>query len=334
MNAPSSSKTKPFTSPLASQIERFLQFKRAAGYRYLDEARELGVLDRFLSSQLTGRDPVVTDEVIRTYLTRNRTNSETTREHHLTLLRQLCSFIALEDPRTVIPPRCFLCIRRKPFVPRILTRAEGKRFLQACFHLPNGRGTPLRSMVHGTGLMLLYLTGMRVGEVLSLNLEDVALTNGVLRIRQSKFGKSRFIPMAPDLTDRMKQCRLFVDRSLGTRPPGACFFPGPKGSRCTKAALRYSFRKVLAEANIPWLGKGKGPRLHDLRHSYAIHRTLLWYEQGADLNVKLPLLATYLGHVGLSSSQYYLRLTEDLLSAIISRYQTRFGNLIEERSTK
>jgi len=82
------------------------------------------------------------------------------------------------------------------------------------------------------------------------------------------------------------------------------------------------------------LGAGKGPRLHDLRHTYAVHRMLLWYEQRADLNAKLPLLATYLGHVNLSSSQYYLRLTEDLLSAVTSRYQARFGNLIEERTTQ
>jgi integrase len=331
MNESSNSGTKPFGSPLASQIERFLKFKRAAGYRYREEERELRVLDRFLASQLAARNPIITDEVIRAYLAQNRINSETTREHRLSLLRQLCCFIALEEPRTVIPPRCFLAIRRKPFVPRILTRAEGKQFLKACFRLPNGRCSPLRSMVHGTALILLYLTGMRVGEALSLNLEDVDLTNGVLRIRQSKFGKSRFVPMAQDLTDRMKQCRLFVDQSLGPRPPDACFFPGPKGSRCTKGALRYSFRKVLVEADIPWLGVGKGPRLHDLRHSYAIHRMLLWYKQGADLGAKLPLLATYLGHVGLSSSQYYLRLTEDLLSEVISRYQARFGNLIEER---
>jgi integrase/recombinase XerD len=88
---------------------------------------------------------------------------------------------------------------------------------------------------------------------------------------------------------------------------------------------------VLTEANIPYLGAGKGPRLHDLRHAYAIHRMMLWYEQDAVLGVKLPILATYLGHVSLLSSQYYLRLTEDLLAGVLSRYETRFGALIEER---
>jgi integrase len=189
-------------------------------------------------------------------------------------------------------------------------------------------------MVHGTTLMLLYLTGIRVSEALSLNLEDVDLVNGVLRIKKGKFGKSRFVPMAQDLSHRMRECRRFVDLPLGVRPPEACFFPGPRGLRYTEGALRHSFRKVLAEARIPYMGKGKGPRLHDLRHSYAVHRMMLWYEQGADVGVKLPVLATYLGHVGLSSSQYYLRLTEDLVSGVVSRYQTRFGHLIEERRTE
>ncbi len=314
-------------SPLASQIERFLHFKHAIGCHYQDEERELGVLDRFLALHLTVEDPVITDAIVRAYVTSTGSNSE----HHLTILRQFCRFVALEEPRTAVPPRHFLGIHRRPFLPRVLTREEGRAFLRACLRFSPGRCSPLRGMVHGTALALLYLTGMRAGEALSLDTEDVDFSNSIIRIRQGKFGKSRYVPMAQDLTERMKQCRLFVDRSLGIRPPDACFFPGPTGSRCTKNVLRYSFRKILAEAKIPYLGAGKGPRLHDLRHSYAVHRMMLWYEQGADLGVKLPLLATYLGHAGLSSSQYYLRLTEDLLSGVLSRYEARFGALIDER---
>ena len=314
---------KLLISPIASQIERFLQFKRALGYRYRDEERQLEVLDRFLASRLPSEDPVITDSIIRSYVKRS--------SHRLTILRQLCRFIALEEPRTVIPSPHFLGISRRPFVPRILTRQEGRAFLRASIDLPSGRCSPLRGMVHGTALALLYLTGMRVGEALSLNLEDIDLPNGIIRIRLGKFGKSRFVPMAQDLTDRMKQCKLFVDQFFGVRPPTACFFPGPKGSRCTKGVLRYSFHMVLTEAKIPYLGAGKGPRLHDLRHTYAIHRMMLWYEQGAVMDVKLPILATYLGHVSLSSSQYYLRMTEELVGAVLRRYETRYGVLIEER---
>ncbi len=321
---------KPFISPLAPQIERFLKFKRAVGCRYERVEEQLFLLDRFFASHLPPADPVITDTIVRAYIrdTGNRA------ERLLSLLRQLCRFVGIEEPRTFIPPRGFLGIRHAPFIPHVLTREEGRAFLKACSFLPPCRWSPLRGMVHGTALMLLYLAGMRVGEAISLNIEDVDLANGVLRIRKSKFGKSRFVPMAQDLTDRMGQCRCFVDRFLGVRPPDASFFPGPKGLCCTDSALRYSFRKVLAEAKIPYLGVGKGPRLHDLRHSYAVHRMMLWYEQGADLGVKLPILAIYLGHVGMSSSQYYLRLTEDLLSSVLSRYEVRFGKLIEERRTE
>lgn len=314
---------RPFISPIASQIERFLQFKRALGCRYRDEERQLEVFDRFLASHLPSETPVITDSIIRAYVERS--------SHRLTILRQLCRFIAMEEPRTFIPPPHFLGISRRAFVPRILTREEGKAFLKACLDLPSGRCSPLRGMVHGTVLALLYLTGMRVGEALSLNIEDVDLFNGVIKIKRGKFGKSRFVPMAQDLTARMEQCKLFVDRFLGVRPPTACFFPGPKGYQCTKTVLRHSFRIVLNDAKIKYLGAGIGPRLHDLRHIYAIQRMMLWYEQGADLEVKLPILATYLGHVSLSSSQYYLRLTEDLLGEVLRRYETRFGALIEER---
>ena len=206
-------------------------------------------------SHLNPDNPVITDALVRAYITLTGKNVLT----RLSLLRQFCRFIALEEPRTFIPPRGFLGIRKKPFVPRILTRNEGRRFVEACFRLSPRPYSPLRGMVHGTALLLLYLTGMRVGEALSLNQEDVDLANGVIRVRQGKFRKSRLVPVAQDLNERMEQCRLFVERSLGVRPPDACFFPGPKGSRFPKVTLRRSFRKVLAEAHIAQVSAGKGP---------------------------------------------------------------------------
>jgi len=322
-----------FCSPLAPQLHRFLAFKRAAGCRYHEEARELRVLDRFLLTHLDPQDPVITDALLRAYLARQGQVSETTRANRLSLIRGLCRFLALEDPRTAVPPARFLHIQRRTFVPRVLTREEGRRFLQVCETLPPGRLSPFSGMVHGTVLLLLYLTGLRLGEALGLNREDVDLETGVLRIRQAKFGKSRLVPMAPDLTERMRACQHFLDTRLGLRDPHACCFPGPRGTRCRAAAVRYAFRKALVRAGIPYRGPGQGPRLHDLRHSFAVHRLLLWYEQGVDLNAYLPFLATYLGHVGLAGTQRYLRLTEDLVGEVTRRHAARFGHLITERGT-
>jgi len=327
-------KNKNFTSPIASQIQRYLQFKYAAGCKYHDEKRLLYVLDEFLESHLSIEDPIITDDIVREYSARKGTESEANRAHRLSILRQLCRFLAPEEPRTAVDSQYFLGIHRRPFVPYILTLSEGQRLLQSCLKFSCGKGDKsllFHRMVYGTALMLLYLTGMRVGEVLALNLEDVDLATGVLRIRQAKFGKSRFVPIAPDLTEAMRKCRSFVDEYLYSRPPNACFFPKFNGKTCTEAIIRYSFRKTLTEAGIVWLGQGKGPRLHDLRHSFAVNRMILWYRQNANLNAKLPLLATYLGHVSLSGTQRYLRLTETFVGEITRRHQTQFGYLITER---
>lgn len=316
-------------SPLASQIRRFLQFKRALGCRYREEERALRVLDRFLASRLSPKDPVITNEIIHTYVARWGTESDTTRGHRLSLLRELCRFLATEDPRTPIPSVRLFAIHRPTFVPRVLTLEEASRFLKACESLLPGRCSPLRGVVHGTALTLLYLTGMRVGEVLALTMGDVDLVRQVLHVRNAKFGKARLVPIAPGLADRLLHCRRAVERHFGAQSCQSPFFPGPKGARCTSGRWRDSFRNVLRNAGIPYAGIGI--RLHDLRHAFACHRMILWFKQGADLEAKLPLLSTYLGHVGLASTQRYLRLTEDLLGEVTRRHEARFGHLITDR---
>jgi integrase len=248
-------------------------------------------------------------------------------------MRELCKFLAAEDPRTSIPPTHSFAIRRPTFVPRVLSLAEASSFLDVCSSLPPGRCSPLRGTVHGTALTLLYLTGVRVGEALALTLDDVDLLRNVLHIRKGKFGKARFVPIAPDLGGRLRHCRERVREHFGIRSGVAPFFPGPKGRACTRGALSVSFRSSLRKIGISPSLTERLPRVHDLRHAYACHRMILWFRQGANLEAKLPLLATYLGHVGLSSSQRYLRLTEDLLGEVTRRHQARFGYLIQERET-
>ncbi len=322
-----------FGSPLAAELTQFLQFQRAAGYRYREEAGALHRLDRFLAVHLAQDDPVITHALVHAYLARRGGESETTREHRLSLLRQVCRFLALREPRTAIPPPRCLGIQRRPFVARVLSRAEGRRFLQACAAYPGRPGFPLRGVIHGTALILLYLTGLRVGEAVRLTVGDVGLAQGLLHIRDAKFGKARLVPLAADVTARLARCHTAVEHHFGPRGPAAPFFPGPTGQPCTIGVLQYSFRKVLAAAGLPRRPGDRGPRLHDLRHSFASLRLLLWCEQGADLGTQLPLLATYLGHVGLTSSQRYLQLTADLLVEVTRRHQARFGHLITEGRT-
>jgi integrase len=319
-----------FTSPLKDGLERFLQFKRAAGCRYREEARALGCLDRFLGRSLAGKDPVITLEVVRAYVAEADQRSDKTRKIRLSLIRELCRFLAIEDPRTAIPPRNFLKISRVRYVQRILTREEGRRFLTACASFPRARCSPLRGVVHGTALTLLYVAGLRLGEALRLTIRDVDLSDSLLHVRQTKFGKSRLVPISSDMIQRLQECSRSIEQRLGARPNTAWFFAGSTGKPVSSSALRASFRDVLARASIAPAGAGRRPRLHDLRGTFAVHRLLRWYEQDADLNAKLPLLVTYLGHVGLQSSQRYLQLAQDLLGEVTRRQEARFGHLITD----
>jgi integrase/recombinase XerD len=320
-----------FSSPIAPALQRFLDWKRAAGYVYRAEAQRLHELDRFLTRHLTAPDPAISWDLIRAYVARRDRESETTRQHRLSLIRQVCRFLALEQPQTPIPGPRFLEIRRTVFVPRVMTREEGRQFLQTCATFASPHRSALRNTIWGTALSLLYLTGLRSGEVLRLTNADVDLDAAVLRVRHTKFGKSRLVPIAAETTSRLQACRNAVARRFGPPRPDAPFFPAPSGRCYSKSALQKAFHDVLAAAGIPRHHGGRALRVHDARHSFATTRLLLWYEQGVDLNTRLPVLATYLGHVGLRSSHRYLQLTEEIAQEVVRRHAARFGYLITER---
>ncbi len=330
MNALPAISSPELISPLASKLVQFLAQKHAMGYRYREEGRALRELDRFLNTCLSPEDPVITPAIVHDYVARRGTESESNRAHRLTLMREVCRFLRLEDARTVVPDRRSLRIVRQKFVPRVFSRDEGKRFLQACTELPKGRTSPVRDAVLGTALRLLYLAGLRAGELLRLTQADVNLDAGVLHIRHTKFDKSRMVPIAPDLAQQLARCRTLATKQFAGGAPEKPFFPSPRGGRYSITALRDAFHQTLKTAGIERTSGNRHLRLHDLRHSMAVLRLLLWCEQNADLDAKLPLLATYLGHVGLASSQRYLQLTQDLMGEITRRHQARFGYLINE----
>ena len=326
--APSSS-IFDFVSPLAPQLDRFLSMKYAMGYSYRDETRSLHELDRFLKTHLSPIDLLITPAIVYGYVARRGAESEITRSHRLTLVRELCRFLRLDDIRVIVPDRRSLRIVPWRFVPRVLSKEEGIRFLRDCSKLPPGQASPLRAAVLGTALRLLYLTGLRAGELLRLTQADFDVEAGTLLIRHSKFGKSRVIPIALDLVQHILRCRTLVTARYGAYAPDTPLFPSPRGGRYSISALRGAFHHALKTAGIERTSKIR-VRLHDLRHSFAALRLLLWCEQNVDLGAKLPLLAAYLGHVGLASSQRYLQLTKDLMGEITRRHQARFGYLIQE----
>lgn len=312
-----------FISPMGSQLERFLRHQHGLGVAYTREAAFLRELDRMAA---VGTDRTLSETLVRRYLAGA---SQDGRPHRLTVVRQLAKFLAVEEAGVFVPPAKFLGIRRRRPVVRVLSREEAGRFLRTCGSLPDTRITAGRGLVHGTALWLMLLTGLRRGEVLALRNDDVDLVEGVITVQHGKFGKRRFVPLAPDVAEHLRRYHEAIGVHASVRDPSESFFPGPDGVRpCTRTTLYRSFRLVLKMAGIHHGGRGEGPRLHDLRHTFAVLRLLRWYEAGADLQVQLPRLATYLGHVGLSTSQVYIHMTQDLVGEVLRRQQAHCGDII------
>lgn len=210
--------------------------------------------------------------------------------------------------------------RPAPFVPYIYTPQEVQRLLAATDSLA-GLPDPLQSATFRTLLLLLYGTGLRLGEALSLPLADVDLPGSVLTVRVSKFYKTRLVPIGPRLTQVLAS--YAQQRRRLPRPGGeaSMLLALHTGCPLPRHRAEWTFRLLRECAGIRRHdGARYQPRLHDLRHTFAVHRLVAWYRAGADVQRLLPQLATYLGHADIAATQRYLTLTPELLHAASRRF--------------
>ena len=319
--------TRPvFHSPLGPLLLGFLDEKRACGYRYASEERLLRALDRFLLGE-----PLAGPELPRAVLERwmDPRAPVRPRTHRLrrTLARQLAQFLLRHGCPAYLPPPASAPRLRQDFTARIFSRAELCGLLTAADHLPVSSGSLRRHLVMPELFRLLSGCGLRVGEALRLRVRDVDLQGGVLTIRQGKFRTDRLVPVDPAFAVRLRRYAA----ALGPRPDDEPFFPSPRGGPYGYKAIYRTFRQLLQQAGIPHAGRGHGPRLHEMRHAFAIYRLERWYREGVDLNAKLAHLATYLGHRSLVGTQTYLQLTHTLFLDLAGRLERTVGHAIPRR---
>ena len=216
----------------------------------------------------------------------------------------------------VLPPRF-----PPSLTPYIYSSDELARLLAATDTLQSPR-CPLRAPTFRTLLLLLYGTGLRIGEGLTLTIHDVDTEQRLLTVRNTKFFKTRLVPTGPQLT-RALTTHVARRRHLPL-PAGdaSAFFATRTGHGLCYDDANRQFGRVRRHAGICREdGARYQPRLHDLRHTAAVHRLLAWYRAGADVQRLLPHLATYLGHVDLGSTQRYLTLTPELLHEASQRFE-------------
>jgi integrase/recombinase XerD len=309
---------------LSNLIEHYISYRQSLGERFKTNASILRAFGKAIGAGVMVAD--VRPEQVEAFLVGAGPITSAWHVRYSALL----GFYNYAIPRghaTASPLPRSLPQRPPPFVPYIYTHDEVRRLVLATesYLQRPGRVEPvtLRTVV-----LLLYGTGLRSREVVSLNHEDVDLAKAVLTVRNTKFFKSRLVPFNQPLA------RILADYAArrGTAepvPPEAPFFTRRDGTRVLQTSLEECFRRLCERANIRRHdGARYQPRLHDLRHAFAVRRLTSWYRAGADVQRLLPKLSVYLGHAHLAATQVYLSMTPELLAEANARFESYVGKEI------
>jgi integrase/recombinase XerD len=236
----------------------------------------------------------------------------------LGMVRHFAIWYSVTDPRTEIPSADLLPYRHRRKPPHIYSDEEIEKLLRRTQKLPSSKG--LRARTFTTLFGLLVAAGMRVNEAVGLDRSDVDFDLGILHIRRTKFRKSRFVPVHPTTVTALKKYAEARDRLVLT-PSTPAFFISERGRRILTQTAHYNFAKLSQQVGlrVPVKHHGHGPRLHDLRHRFATRTLIHWYRAGLDVERELPKLSTYLGHVHVNDTYWYLEAVPELLQLATDR---------------
>lgn len=299
-------------SPLARAAQEYLALRRALGFKLRHETWFLPDFVAFLRSQ--GSAVITTELAVRWALLPNGTTLGWL-ARRLSAIRCFARYYRAFDPRTEVPPADLVRAPAHRLVPHFFTPLE----VAALMREARTPRFPLRSVTYATIIGLLAATGMRVGEALALREDDIDWSRSLLTIRFAKFRKSRLVPLHPST---LAALRAYVARRnrLVSRRRCQALFVSRRGTPVRLQNFHHVFLGLLRATGLD-RGPGRRPRLHDLRHTFAMKTLAAWYRSGVDAERRLSTLSTYLGHVSPSTTYWYLTATPELLALAARRLE-------------
>ena len=298
-------------------IQQFLDLKRSLGYKYKDADWVFTSFDNFAMDR---EDAAVgiTKELAVEWCSMSPNESEKSRYNRVQIIRQFSLFLCQTGCPSYIPRLPKL---KSVFIPYIFLTEEINAIFTTCDHLKVARSNPNSAIFSIPVLFrLLYGTGIRISEALFLSLEDINLEEHNLILRNCKNGKDRLVPISDSLSEACSDYLNYRNQITSLVYNIADnFFLHPDGSALSVKTAYQWFRKILYIAGISHGGRGIGPRLHDLRHTFSVHSLASMAEAGLDLYYSLPILSTYLGHQSLAATDKYVRLTAEMYPSIIDK---------------
>jgi integrase len=297
----------------APLFDEFVAYKRGIGYGYTKSTIQLiRLFSRFLS-RFPECPEVLTRETVDAFCAPRPGESMSTRNKRVVISRQFALFVRLTGIDCYVPPERHEKVT-SDFVPYIISESEMARVIARADEMPPLPCSAKTGIVCSMLLRILWCCGLRISEALSLTLGDVDLGDAVLTIRKAKYNQTRFVPISASLAAYVRG--YWRDMGFSNENPGAFFFPNKAGAQYSRGAAAVRIKKIMLEAGVTRDGTTT-PRVHDVRHSFAIGAFKKMESEGMDAYSSLPLLATYMGHSDIKSTEYYLRLTGNDLERVV-----------------
>lgn len=305
---------------LRDSLQDYLAMRRALGFKLADTGRALADFISFLECK---KVPHITTRSALEWAQRPAHVQPAMWAQRLTWVRGFARYRKATDPKTEIPPSHLLPFQPKRARPYLYTDQEVRRLLKASLGL--SPTDALRRWTYQGLLGLLAVSGLRIGEALSLRLSDVDLHNAVLTVQGTKFGKSRLVPLHSSTRKVLSAYKSRRNRYLENRAASDFFFVSQRGNRLDGGQVRRTFYELSRQTGLRGESDSHGPRLHDFRHRFAVRVLVKWYRAGKDVERCLPILSTYLGHVHVADTYWYLTACPELMGLVVKRLEKRQG---------
>lgn len=322
--------SRAFWSKYAPYLREFIAFKRSLGYKFDEQERILCVFDSFLSEQ-ADTSIGLTKELTDKWSVKRNNEADLTRYTKILVIKQFSDYLRSHGVSSYIPslPK----YSGSSYIPHIYSYEEIRAIFIACDNLRLRQRNQSSSLfIMPCLLRMLYATGIRIGEALALSNKEVNITEKYLTLKETKNGKQRLVPFTESLALVIRE--YLEKRSelpiIGLKRNESPFFVSLNGTCCRHSSVYRWFRRILALVGIPYVGDRKGPRVHDLRHSFACHSFVKLSDEGINLYCSWPYLSTYLGHQSLESTEQYVRLTAQLYPELLKGSEDIYMDILPD----
>jgi len=322
--------TTIFHSVLGEGMEKYLAHKRAIGRRFRTEENVLHILDRYFVQEQISSVQQITPELLDAFLLSRPRESSRSYNHLLSTIRGLFHWLVLQEFLCCVPIEAKPKRRTAERLPFIFDAVAARRLLDVAGALPDNPRVPLRAMTYRTIFAVLYGLGLRVGEAIRLLVSDVDFERQLLVIRESKFYKSRLVPFGPRMSALLGdflQARVRCNGDLSGNSP---VFSFSEKRPIGPSTITQTFHRLVPQLHLASKDGTSSPRLHCLRHSFAVGTLLRWYRTGVDPQARLLQLSTFLGHVDPTTTAVYLRATDALLQEANLRFEKFAQSVLQE----